>query len=72
MALDIQKALEAGYTEGDIALFLSQKNNFDLDTALSQGYTAGDVIQFLGDREIQPQDTSILGATGEMLKGIPQ
>lgn len=72
MALDIQRALEAGYTEGDIALFLSQKNNFDLDTALSQGYTAGDVIQFLGDIEAEPQDTSILGATGEMLKGIPR
>ena len=68
MALDIQKAIEAGYTEGDIALFLSKKNNFDLDSAFSQGYTAGDVIQFLGDRE----ETTVLGTLGETLKGVPR
>tara|TARA_R110002012_G_scaffold2497_1_gene12049 strand:+ start:1678 stop:9723 length:8046 start_codon:yes stop_codon:yes gene_type:complete len=68
VALDIQKAIEAGYTEGDIALFLSQKNNFDLDSAFSQGYTAGDVIQFLGDRE----DTTMLGAVSEFAKGVPR
>ena len=68
MSLDIQRALEAGYTEGDIALFLSQKNNFDLETALSQGYTAGDVIKFLGDRG--EDETTVLGAIGEAGKRL--
>ena len=66
MAFDVKGALEAGYTEGDIAAFLAEQNNFDLSGALSSGYTTTDVVSFLSERE----NTTVLGALGEAGKRL--
>lgn len=68
MAFDVKGALDAGYTEADIASFLAEQNNFDLSGALDSGYTATDVVSFLSERE----DTTALGTLGETLKGVPR
>lgn len=50
MGFNLQEALKAGHTKGDILNFLSQKHNFDLAGAQGAGHSDDDILNILVDR----------------------
>lgn len=48
---NVQAALDAGYSEDEIARFLAQQSNFDVDSAVSAGYSPTDIISELQTEE---------------------
>lgn len=57
MAIDIQGALAAGYSQEEIAQELAGSNNFDLQGALKAGYSYDDILPHLA--EGRPQSTQV-------------
>lgn len=49
MKFDISAARSAGYSDDEIAEYLSQEKKFDLAGALGSGYTASEVVGFLSE-----------------------
>lgn len=59
---DVEGARKAGYTDAEIAAFLSDRDGFDLKGAKSAGYSDGEVIAHLAAR---PVAAPIPGQEGE-------
>ena len=68
MAFDVAGAREAGYSDLEIANHLSRGADFDVQGAIDAGYSPLEIINHLNPEE----ETTVLGATGEFLKGIPR
>lgn len=68
MAFDVAGAREAGYSDLEIANHLSRGADFDVQGAINAGYSPLEIINHLNPEE----ETTVLGATGEFLKGIPR
>ena len=71
MKFDYEKAREAGYSDQQIASFLSPKVNFNLEDALSSGYQYEQIVPFLVNK-FGEDDTSVLGQIAETAKGVPR
>jgi hypothetical protein len=71
MKFDYEKAREAGYSDQQIASFLSPKLNFNLEDALSSGYQYEQIVPFLVNK-FGEDDTSVLGQIAETAKGVPR
>ena len=68
MAFDVVGARESGYTDLEIANHLSRGSDFNIQGAIDAGYSPLEIISHLNPEE----ETTMLGATGEFLKGIPR
>lgn len=68
MAFDVVGARESGYTDLEIANHLSRGSDFNVQGAIDAGYSPLEIISHLNPEE----ETTMLGATGEFLKGIPR
>lgn len=71
MKFNYEKAIAAGYTDQQIASFLSPKVNFNLENALSSGYQYEQIVPFLVNN-FSEDDTSVLGQIKETAKGVPR
>ena len=62
MAFDVDGARKAGYSDDEIAGFLSEQSGFDLAGARAAGYAPADVIGFLSTAaKPEPADKLNLG-----------
>jgi hypothetical protein len=64
MAFDIVGARKAGYSDDEIAQYLSEQKKFDYFGAVGAGYTSSEILNFL----TKPERT-VLGQVGETFKG---
>ena len=71
MKFDYEKAIAAGYSDQQIASFLSPRVNFNLDDAISAGYQYDQIVPFLVNR-FGEDDTNFLGQIKETAKGVPR
>lgn len=63
-----ENAIKEGYSDQEIAEYLSTNNGFDLNGSLDSGYSHGEVAKFLSERS-QPQagpERTILGTLGDV------
>lgn len=71
MGFDVEKAREEGYTDAEIASFLSQENKFDYKGALQEGYSDKEIIDYILSQpksgEQLAEDASIFETTEEFL-----
>ena len=61
-------AIKEGYSDQEIAEYLSTNNGFDLQGSLDSGYSHGEVAQFLSERP-QPQETPVQDDTERTIAG---
>ncbi len=54
MAFDTQAARKAGYSDDEIADYLSSQSGFDAASARKAGYSSGEIIQAISARTSQP------------------
>ena len=65
MAFDVQAALKAGYSEGEIAEYLGQQQKFDAVAAMNSGYTPREIIKHLTtEPKAAPFSLADVGLTG--------
>jgi len=64
MAFDIVGARKAGYSDDEIAQYLSEQKKFDYSGAVGAGYTSSEILNFLTEPE-----RTVLGQVGETFKG---
>lgn len=65
MAFDVQAALKAGYSEGEIAEYLGQQQRFDAVAAMNSGYTPREIIKHLTtEPKAAPFSLTDVGLTG--------
>jgi len=71
MAFNLEKAREEGYTDAEIASFLSQDSKFDYKGALQEGYTEQEIIDYLMTKpktgEEAAKQASLYETTSEFL-----
>ena len=67
MAFDIVGARKAGYSDDEIAQYLSEQKKFDYSGAVGAGYTSSEILNFLTEPE-----RTVLGQVGETLKAVPR
>ena len=68
MPFDLSGARKEGYSDSEIASYLSGKSNFNLQGALDEGYTDLEIIQHL----LPEEKTTIGGQIYETAKGVPR
>lgn len=68
MAFDIEGARKSGYTDSEIADYLSQESKFDAAGARSAGYSDSEIIKHLSDFDAKP--ATALDRTQAGLSGI--
>jgi hypothetical protein len=56
MAFDVEGARKAGYSDDEIASYLSQQSGFDLDGARKAGYEPADIIGHLSAKATAPRE----------------
>lgn len=67
MAFDVEGALNAGYSEAEVAEYLGKQKNFDAAAAIKAGYQPQEIIEFLTSGK--PGFMPALEAGYERLKG---
>lgn len=68
MPFDVQAARAAGYSDSDIADYLSKKNGFDVNGARKSGYNDAEIVAHLeAGEKARGRESSMLGKFGDQL-----
>ncbi len=59
MHFNISQAREDGYTDNELATFLSQKHKFNYRQALSDGYGPAEIASFLSKKDFPAKKISL-------------
>jgi len=68
---DVEGAKKAGYTDEDIAKYLSKKYNFDIQGAKLAGYSGKDIIKYLLNKNVNRNAERNLTYTEDNLPSVP-
>ena len=70
MAFDIDGAKKSGYSDQEIADYLSGKSDFDVQGALSSGYSPEEIVSYLSSKEKRPEYNTALQGVRQVGQGL--
>jgi len=70
MAFDIDGAKKSGYSDQEIADYLSGKSDFDVQGALSSGYSPEEIVSYLSSKEKKPEYNTALQGVRQVGQGL--